>query len=372
MRLEGSGFRLQSLVVKPAGCARRESIAEVAVLPSAFRFPFSALLFLCLLPAPAAAQDTVYLSSTAGSRGFTKLTGRVADYTGRQLVLETAGGQRTYPAEKVIQIETEHTPQQVEADARMARGDFASAVALYGQARDADPRTWVRRQITAEMVWCHQALDQLPEAGEQFLILVRSDPDTPYFDCIPLAWAPAQPSRQLEQAALGWLARDDLPAAVLLGASHLMMNTSSSSAAVARLSQLAAAGDPRIAPLAVAQVWRAAIATTDQKGLDRWQQAIERMPEPLRAGPYYVLGQAEAYRQEWEQAALAMMRVPILYPRHRTLAARSLLEAGRALEKLDRTSQAARLYRELIESDSSSRQAAEARLRLEELAKRRG
>jgi len=319
------------------------------------------------LTAAAAAEDTVYISSTSSSRGSTRLSGQIVDYTGRQLVLQTAGGQaRSYPAENVVKVETPYTREQVEADARMDRGEFDSALALYGKARSAEPRTWVRRQITARMVWCYQALERPAEACGEFLVLVESDPETLYFDCIPLAWMPSQPPPALESTARAWLARDDLPAAVLLGASHLM-NTPSRSEAIERLARLAVAGDGRIAPLAVAQTWRAAVATTDPERLRTWQQAIERMPEPLRAGPYYVLGRALAQQGQWEESALALMRVPILYGEHRALAARSLLDAGRSLEKLGRTTQAARLYRELIEGRPGTRSADEARLRLDEM-----
>ena len=320
----------------------------------------------------AAAQDTVYISSSTGSRGYTKLTGRIVDYTGRELVLETAGGQkRTYPAAKVVKIETPSSRQETDADALSARGEFASAVALYNQARSADSRSWVRRRMTARMVWCYRALGQMRRAGEEFLVLVRSDPDTPYFDCIPLAWVPSQPPQLLEQAAGAWLDRDDLPAAGLLGASHLM-STASRSKALGRLAQLATYDDPKIASLAVTQAWRAALATVDERQLASWPRAIERMPEALRAGPYYVLGQALAQRQAWEEAALALLRVPILYGEHRTLAARALLDAGRSLEKLDRPANAARLYRELIQTHPSSAPAGEARSRLEEMVQERG
>lgn len=332
----------------------------------------SLAILLGLLATGTGAQDTVYLSSTTGAQGYTKLSGRVEDYTGRQLVLVDPNGQkRSYAAEKVLKVLTQHDPRQVEADRLMARGEYASAVALYSQARSADSRTWVRRQITAQLVWCYRELDRLPEAGEEFLLLVRSDPETLYFDSIPLAWVPSQPSPSLEQAARTWFARDDLPAAVLLGASHLM-TTPSRPAAVARLAELAGDGDPRIAALAMAQGWRAAVATTGPERLAGWQQAIERMPEPQRPGPCYVLGQAMALHERWEESALAMMRIPILYSQHRGLAARSLLEAGGSLEKIGRPKQAASLYRELMEDYPGSPPTEEARVRLEEMTQKEG
>jgi tetratricopeptide (TPR) repeat protein len=223
----------------------------------------------------------------------------------------------------------------------------------------------VRRRITAQIVWCEQACGQPVAAGEEFLILVRSDPETPYFACIPLAWLPAQPSPELEQAARGWLGRNELPAATLLGASHLM--STARPQALDCLKQLATSSDSRIAQLAIAQSWRAAVVTAGEDEVAGWERAIERMPEGLRAGPYYVLGSALLRQQRWERAALALMRVPILYPVDQSLAARCLLDAGSALERLGRPQQAVGLYRELTAMHAPPRDQTEARSRLEAL-----
>jgi len=315
---------------------------------------------------PAAAEDIVTIAS---GRGQTKIGGRVIEYTGRELRLQLADGrEKSFPAEQIVRVDTKYTTGQTEADRLFAQSKFAQALALYRKALDGEPRRWVRRQIIAQMVWCYRALGQDGLAAEAFLLLVRSDPSTPLFDCIPLAWVPAQPSVALEQTARQWLARDDLPAAVLLGASHLL-STSSRPAALTRLQRLAATADRRIAQLARAQTWRAAVATADDQQLAAWRGAIDEMPEPLRAGPRFVLGRALAYKKRWEEAALEFLHVPILYTRHRHLAARCLLDAARSLEKLGRPKQAAGLYSELIESHPKTRPAAEARSRLEELRK---
>ena len=47
-------------------------------------------------------------------------------------------------------------------------------------------------------------------------------------------------------------------------------------------------------------------------------------------------------------SSLAFLRVAILHPDQRGLAAQALVDAGRAMEQLDRTGEALRLYRELI------------------------
>ena len=328
------------------------------------RRTFSIALFLTLAGPMLVVGDTVYIASSIDKRGNVKAEGRVIDFTGRTLEIELSSGQRKeFPADRVMRIETEYDPRQVEADSRFAKGEFDSALQLYGQARTGERRVWVQRQITAQIVWCYRALGRPEQAGGEFLALLLNDPNTLYFPSIPLAWTQAQPSPRLEESAQQWLQREDLPAAVLLGASHLM-STASRSAALARLKQLTTDADSRVAFLATAQTWRAATVTVNQQQLEAWQETIERMPESLRAGPYYVLGLAWAQKQQAEQAALAWLRIPILYPQHRLLAARSLLDAGRSMEKLDRPEQAARFYRELIERYPETDSAAEGRNRM--------
>ena len=312
-------------------------------------------------------EDLVYISSGAGAPGQTKLGGRIVDYTGEKLRLELPDGrEQSFPAERILRIQTQHVPQHAEADALFAEEHFAPALALYRQAVRSEARAWVRREIIAQMVRCCGALGEWEEAGNLFLALLASDPSTPHFACIPLAWAPSQPSLLLEQAARDWLGREDTPAAVLLGASHLM-STAGRPAVLARLNRLAASPDRRIGQLAVAQTWRAAVATATDGEVDGWSRAIEQMPQPLRAGPYFVLGLARAQRQQWEQSALALLRVPILYPQQRLLAARSLLGAGRSLEKLSRPREATRLYREVIKDYPQTEAVAEAQGRLEKM-----
>ena len=314
-------------------------------------------------------QDTVYVWTDSDYQGYAKATGRVVDYTGEGLVLEVPGGsRRSFPAERIFRIDTYQTERQRDADALFAKREFDSADTFYRQARGVEKRPWVRRQITAQIVWCLRALGRTEAAAEQFLLLILNDAETPYFACIPLAWYASVPSGPLERAARGWLDRDEMPAAQLMGASHLT-STAARPLALARLRELAVANSPSIALLARAQTWRAEVVTVGAEKISAWQATIQRMPQPLRAGPYYVLGRGRAHQQAWEEAALAWMRVPILYPQHRFLAARSLVDAGRSLEKLGRLGDATRLYDEVMTDFSDTPSVAEARSLLEEVTR---
>ena len=315
----------------------------------------------------AACQDTVHVSSSAGSSGYAAFKGRVAEYSGRGLILDTPDGdRRTFPSERILRIETYHTQARKDADGLYDKGQFAPAGTLYERALKEEKRAWMRRQIMAQLVWCHRATGQLQLAGEAFRSVVWEDPNSPYLSCIPLTWIASQPSGPLERAAQGWLNHDGEPAMVLLGASHLL-STGARAVALDRLKRLATTAQPPINQLALAQTWRASVVTADPRQLAAWEETTRLIPEPLRAGPYYVLGQGWVRQQEWEQAALALMRVPVLYRRHHVLAARSLLDAGHSLEKLDRRRQAARLYDEVAVEFPQTRSAAEAQAKREGL-----
>ncbi len=355
----------------PAGCrVRRASRVSAGTAGPTYYIPLVLAAILGAWALPARAQDTVYLAGSSDSAGYTKLTGTVVDYTGRELLLEMAGGaRRSLPSEQVVRIDTPRTDRQVQADELFEQGDFSSALALYRQARDEERRRWVRREIVARTVWCYRALGDPRSAGENFLLLVQSDPETVDFDSIPLAWYGGPPSSAVERAARAWMARGEIPAAVLLGASHLL-TTASGATALARLKQLSTSADANLAPLALAQSWRASVVSADEKTLQRWQAAVERMPRSLRAGPYYVVGFGWGRREKWARAALCWMRIPILYRHHRTLAARALVDAGVALEKLDRPGQSALLYREVLTDFADSPSLREAKTRLQQQADR--
>src|SRR5690606_14008531 len=119
-----------------------------------------------------------------------------------------------------VRIETTWTAEHEAANQAQAAGQYAQAIEQYRRAVQREPRTWARRKILAEMVWCYRGAGQLETAGDTFLLLVGSDPTTRDFDSIPLAWAPTEAVSQ--QRAEHWLRRDDLPAAKLMGASYLM------------------------------------------------------------------------------------------------------------------------------------------------------
>lgn len=286
-----------------------------------------------------------------GERGTarTRLTGEVIDYTGKLLRLKLpTGTERTFPAAQVIEIETKRTPEHARGLQLRDSGDYAGARDAFEAAARTEQRRWVRREILAEIVRCSDALGDAAAAGSYFLLLVGDDPDTPYFDQIPLNWENRQPDSVLASRAAGWLQQADNHVAVLLGASHLLSGSMRSDALL-KLSSLKFDSDQRIASLARAQSWRTELVTSTAANVEQWNLQVRSMPETSQAGPYYMLGQAYNRLNQPELAALAYLRVPILFEKQPALARRSLIEAGRQFEKIGQPREAAGLYREAIE-----------------------
>jgi TolA-binding protein len=186
---------------------------------------------------------------------------------------------------------------------------------------------------------------QLPAACDVFLTLVASDSSTHAFRDAPLAWFPDAGLDRSAAEAL--LQSPPSPAAVLIGASHLLA-TAERSRAERALIGLLNENNPPVAALAEAQLWRAKLMSVTQEEVARWANRIDEMPPAVRAGAYFVLAQARQRLGQNDEAMLAYLRVPILYPSRRALAARALVSAARLGQQAGHTEEAARLLYEVV------------------------
>ena len=313
------------------------------------------------------ANDVVIVATGEDQAGRVHKYGTILDYTGKELRLRTVrGGDLSIPSEKVIDIETTIGADHRLADRLFAQRGFAQAAERYHQAQDKEQRVWMRRRIVARNVWCLRSLGQMDRAGDLFLILVQSDPATQYFEAVPLSWRSVQPHPQLEQRAEAWLRDTEQATAQLMGASWLL-STSRRGDAVRVLRELQHHADRRVAQLAMTQLWRTTVATVSAEDVAQWNDRVEIMPQSLRAGPYFVIGQALLHLGRHEAAALVLMRVPILFSQHRSLAGESLLATAGALQHINQSEEAVALYREIVHEYVDLPSATIAKTRLEQL-----
>lgn len=327
-----------------------------------------AVVLLGIVHGGAHAEDVVVLQSKSG-RGKIRSVGEILDFTGRQLVLRhSSGREESIETSRVLDVQSTWTKSHQAADQHFAQAQFTEAFRAYRQALSEEQREWVRRRILARCVWCLQYLDQTEQAIDAFITLYNGDRTTQYFEAIPLAWLTRAPAPAVERRCALLLGDRSSEAGQLIGASWLLP-TSQRAKATAVLKELSNSSDARIAYLADAQLWRTQTATATAEEVTRWQARIDRMPAELQAGPTFILAQTLARLKRPQEAALALMRIPILHPLQRELASHSLLAAGQQLEATQDLESAHRLYQEVLEQHPKSTAAAEAQRRIAELEK---
>ncbi len=277
----------------------------------------------------------------------------VLDYTGQELVIQLSptGQPRRYPADQVLAVETLKSSQHQLADRLYQQHRVAEAQQAYSEALRSEPRAWVRREILAMLVRCALWQGDYATAGSRFLLLVQSDPFTPYYGVIPLVWDEASADTSSAQGlARVWL-RHPTDVGLLLGASVLLDAPDGRARALATLQKLSSSTDSRVRALARVQLWRRRLKQGDlgRLELSQWERDAETLPDRVRGGAYFLVGRGHEQRNEFDLAATYYLWVPLVYDDDPRLAADALLRAARCLKRINRTAEAERLFRELTD-----------------------
>jgi tetratricopeptide (TPR) repeat protein len=198
------------------------------------------------------------------------------------------------------------------------------------------------------LVKCALRTGNYAQAGERFLMIYLSDSTTHHFRSLPLLWTTQAPDAAHKSAALEWQTRSNA-AAKLLAASALLFDPKYQSSAKLELQQLRTHPDPRIRYLAIAQLWRLELPSRkiDNTALDGWQDAIRNMPEDIRGGPYFLLGEGRRQRRQHDRAAVAYLWVPLVHDHDYQLSALASLNAADSLNAIGQREEALTLYREV-------------------------
>ena len=269
------------------------------------------------------------------------------------------------------------------AEAAFADGNYAAALDLYVRLRDTVGKEsskdekrleeWAR--LAAQVVRCQTGQGNFEQAVQEYFLMCQVVPPskTP-LDCIPLPWfIPVDIKvgfRPHEKTAIDRLdplrfkspgAPATLLAAAVLAVSadngrrnrgiSLLRNLESQYDGAWMPDEVPKTPEARItavqqqaALLATAFLWKQRIPNIRQSAdLLPLRRTLDRLPEPLRAGPYYLYGIASRQAGDYEMAVMAWMRLPILHPQESVLRTESLREAAISLEKLGRADQAEKL-----------------------------
>ncbi len=314
---------------------------------SPLHFAFFILYFSLLTVS--SAEDRVVIQQPGGSRY--PVLGSVEDYTGISLTIRQRVGDklRSYPRSEVVEVQTVYTARHDKGRQLLAEGRAAEAAVELNAAVKEEDRTWVRREILALLVKCALWDGDHRTAVSRFLLIAESDAETFHFDVAPLAWTDDAPGGHLRFEATSWLAARS-PISKLCGASHLLSDPASTHDAEAALRFLSRESNIRVQRLAQMQLWRQRMksgAATPAE-LSRWEAAVEELPQELRGGGYFVLGQAYRRQKEPERAAAALLWLPLVYDADRHLAARACFHAAEQIESLGDRPQATNLFSEVV------------------------
>jgi len=283
----------------------------------------------------------------SGSAGERRLEGEIVNLTGRDgLTFRPNNGREIKIAvDRVMDFGTVKETAQVNAEQAFRNGDDRAVINYSLEARKSEQRAWVQRQQTSMIVQAYSALGEQDRACREFYALAESDPETVYLSCIPLPWY-VDVSQSLAYRQLGemWLDRPDYPACQLLSAG-LSLTTAHRVKALEALQSLAKSNNPSIAALATAQLWRNRLAEATPGEAATWERQLDAMPEELRSGPHYLLGEVFARLGQPDHAVTHWLHVPFDTPVMRPLARRSLQRAMETLDALGRSAEAESLRR---------------------------
>ncbi len=299
----------------------------------------------------------------SGTQGRTTVSGHIQDFTGEELILETGAGVgvQRYPVSEIVSISTRYLPAHEQGQKLLQQGRAAEAWEQLTAALDQEPRRWVRREILAVQVRCALYQQDYQKAITRFLAITQSDPLTQHYRLIPLVWTEQPPGTIATADVRGWLASKDLPTR-LIGASWLLHDSGSRDAQFV-LHELAKEPHPFVQRLAQAQLWRQRLAERDLSAaeIQRWEHLVDGWSPVIRPGPYFLIGNAFALREEWLLAAANWLWLPLHYQERRDLAAEAQLRSARGLERSGDTASAQRLAFELTVRYVEQPQAATAR-----------
>lgn len=374
-RLTSSGSRLRQSrgpIAKPWGLQSNALDCRRAFGVSRAAYSFVLLLIYCLELAEtiSVAQDRILVQQPGGSRF--PISGVVDDFTGRELTIRLKAGEKlkAFPRDQVVEVQTSYTLHHERGRQLLKDGKIVEATSSLNAALKEEDRTWVRREILALLVKAAMWDGDYRTAVTRFLPILESDEETFHFDVAPLAWSDDLPNGAMVQAAKGWLAGKS-SGSKLFGASHLLNDPESGGDAEAALRFLARDSNVRIQRLAQMQIWRQRMKSgaASANELARWESAIEELPVEIRAGGYYVLGQAHIKQRSHDQAATALLWLPLIFDNDRHLSARACFQAAEQLELIGQKPQAANLYGEVALRFGDTPFAANAETKWKELSK---
>lgn len=288
-------------------------------------------------------QDDTVITRRKNSSETVKRRGTITDWKGFAITIATNVGEKKIENDEIVEVQTNWQPSYVAGLKSLESGDLTTAIDQLRAALNSETRNWAQRIIRADLVRAYQASENPLAAVEQFLAITAEDPQTRFIHLCPLRWLPS--NAVMSQPAQVWLKSND-PVRQLIGASWLLRGPQQQ-AAIQVLDELSRDIDANIKYLAIAQLWLTRNLNVNARQIEVWEKLLESMPQPIRAGPWLVLAEAQSRADQVDEAAINLLRIPILYPKQIGLSAAALYRAGHLLHNTGRSNEAQTVWNEL-------------------------
>ena len=299
------------------------------------------------------AEDTVTYQNAVTGRQV-KATGTIENYSRNELLLRTSSGQiKSIETDSVIEIQADYPASYLEAKLRMSNQEFDQALTLLDKALVQAPDGWMKHEILARQVECFSSLNRPDDAAVRYVQLVQLDPNSAFYDCVPLVWTSVDASARTQQLAQTWIRQQKYPYVALLGAS-LLLNSDKKTETQTALNALAKSADADVAALAQMQLNRLSLTPMSETSLKNLEKKVDALPKSLQYGPRFVLGQL--WNRSFAEGAVKADKSALNYLQCATnsnapveMQARSFYSAGSVLLNAGARDEAFRIFRRLIE-----------------------
>lgn len=314
-------------------------------------FPILFVICTCVY-INANAEDTVFYQNSVTGRQV-KATGAIESYSRDELLLRTSSGSiLSIKTDSIDSIESERPALYLEAELRMNNQEFDKALPQLEKALVQVPDGWMKHEILARQIECLINLNRSDDAALRYVQLAQLDPNSAFYDSVPLSWTSVDLSPRTQQLALSWIHQQKYPFVALLGAS-LLLNSDKKNEVQTALNALVKSEDAVVAVLAQMQLNRLSLTPMPETTLNNLEKKVDALPKSLQFGPRFVLAQlwsrSSAEKIKADKATLNYLQCAVNSRTPVELQARALYSAGAILLTADRRDEAFRIFNRLIE-----------------------
>jgi tetratricopeptide (TPR) repeat protein len=280
--------------------------------------------------------------------------GRIIKAEEKGIRVEYSEGRIVYHRrEEILEVQREDDPALAEAEAARKKGDTAKAAEVLTRAIAAERVGWMAERYRLELMECQLAKTQFAAAVATYVEMMRANPESSRYGRMPLPIYGSEENTKALKHLERCLGEAGAPG---LWMDMIRMLVGSVLAAEARtdeaegyLHMLRTSHED--ATLQFAKLLAAQIAIAQKKYREAaaaLEKDLRTMPEGLKPRACYLLGVACANRGDAKEAAVAFLRVPVLYANDSAaLQSECLYQGAVASEKAGLKEQAEALRREL-------------------------